>query len=68
MHKIDLAQYYATIDSPGGPIVVLKPDDQVYVDQLARDEDGNASFGGRIGQFISSLLLLAMFLYFWFAV
>lgn len=68
MHKIDLPMYYATLDSPGGPLIILKPDDEVYVDHIARDENGNPTVGGRIGQFIGSMILLAMFLYFWFAV
>lgn len=46
--------------------------DEVETDQatdhVACDEHGNPTAGGRIGQFIGSMLLLAMFLYFWFAV
>lgn len=68
MHKIDLPLYYATSDSPGGPIVILKPDTETYGDHVPRDEDGNPTLGGRLGQLISFMLLLAMFLYFWFAV
>ena len=68
MYEIDQAQYYATIDSPGGPIVVLKPKADDNFDHIARDEDGNPTFGGKIGQYLGSLLLLGMFLYFWFAV
>lgn len=63
MHKIDLPLYYATLDSPGGPIVILKPDDPAYVDHVARDENGNPTIGGRIGQLIGFVILVALFIY-----
>lgn len=68
MPRTDLSLYYATLDSPGGPMYVDEVETDQATDHVACDEHGNPTVGGWIGQFIGSMLLLAMFLYFWFAV
>lgn len=68
MYEIDQAQYYATIDSPGGPIVVMNPQPDDNFDHIPCDEDGNPTLAGKIGQIITSMVLLGMFLYFRFGI
>lgn len=68
MPRTDLSIYYATLDSPSGPMYVDEVETDLDVEPIACDEHGNPTVGGRIGQFIGFMLLLAMFLYFWFAV
>jgi hypothetical protein len=68
MPKTDLSLYYATLDSPGGPMYVDEVETDDGAEHIARDEHGNATLGGRIGQLLASMLLLGMFLYFWFAI
>jgi len=68
MHKIDLPMYYATSDSPGGPLIILKPDNDEYDDPIAREEFGCSTLGGQISEVIGSMILLALFIYFWLAI
>lgn len=62
----DQSIYYATVDSPGGPMYVPVQEPGVGNDHVYRDEDGNATPAGQIGQLIAYAILLAAFVYYRF--
>jgi hypothetical protein len=61
----DLSLYYATIDSPSGPLYSPIPEPGSDFDHIARDDDGNPTHGGLIGDIIATVILFGMFLYMW---
>jgi hypothetical protein len=64
----DLSVYHLTIDSPGGPMYQPAREPDVTNDHVYRDENGNPTIGGRIGQIIAYAIMLGAFAYFWFCV
>ncbi|WP_242121292.1 hypothetical protein [Sphingomonas lacusdianchii] len=65
---IDQQFYYATKDSPMGPMYVMEDDGVATPDHVYRDADGKPTRGGMIGQGITTVILLAGFAYCWFAI
>ena len=68
MPDIDRNVYNATRDRPGGPVVIDAPDFESPIVEPMRDADGNLSVGTKIVYSISLTFMLALFLYFRFAV
>lgn len=64
----DLSLYYATLDSPSGPLYVPEQETGTGNDHFFRDEDNSPTLGGRIGQLIAYAVMLSFFAYFWFFV
>lgn len=65
--EIDQVFYQATQGSPLGPMYRLKFDDDVADEHVHRDNDGNVTRGGLIGQRITSFILLTGLIYCWYA-
>ena len=68
MAMIDWNIYNATQDSPGGPVIIYRPDDDGAVIEPYRDEDGSPTMGGQIGYSLALMILLGSFLYFRYAI
>jgi hypothetical protein len=64
----DLSLYYATLDSPDGPLYSPVPEPGSDSDHACRDEEGNPTLGGLVGVFLGRVLLFGFFAYFWYAV
>ena len=68
MPDIDWNVYNATRDRPGGPVVIDAPDFESPTIDPMRDAEGNLSVGTKIAYAFSLTFMLALFLYFRFAV
>lgn len=58
----DLSLYYATLDSPNGPLYSPIPEPGSDDDHIYRDKNGNPTLGGLIGELIGTVILFGMFL------
>ena len=68
MPNIDWNVYNATRDRPGGPVVIDAPDFESPIIEPLRDADGNLGVATKIVYSLSLTFMLALFLYFRFAV
>ena len=68
MPEIDWNVYNATRDRPGGPVVIDAPDFESPIIEPMRDANGNLSVATKIVYSLSLTFMLALFLYFRFAV
>ena len=63
----DQSVYYATVDSPGGPMYLPVQDHSNNQINVPLDNNGNMTRVGEIAYGITYLVMFSIFLYFWFS-